>query len=115
MIQRYPFHGGVTYVDDEAGLTSVGYYPAYETELIARKYGSFRSLVDDLGLWPELHNMKKEKDNLPLFVCVQKGFMPKNVYEKFVEEIRSSLKDIYPDRKIFIHSEQVKIYVVPPF
>lgn len=61
MIQRYPFHGGVTYVDDETGLTSVGYYPAYETELIARKYGLFRSLVDELGLWPELHDMKEVK------------------------------------------------------
>ena len=48
------FSCGVTYVDDETGLTSVGYYPAYETELIARKYGLFRSLVDELGLWTVL-------------------------------------------------------------
>ena len=61
MTQRYPFYGGVTYVDDETGLTSVGYYPVHETELTARKYGLFRSLVDELGLWPELHNMEEVK------------------------------------------------------
>lgn len=57
--------------------------------------------------------MKKTKKNTPLLVCVQKGSMPKNVYEKLVEEIRSSLKEIFPDRKIFIHSEQITISVIP--
>ena len=61
MIQRYPFHGGVTYVDDETGLTSVGYYPYYETEFVARKYGLFRSLVDELELWPDVDAMKEVK------------------------------------------------------
>lgn len=36
--------------------------------------------------------MKKTKKNSPLLVCVQKGSMPKTVYEKLVEGVRSSLK-----------------------
>ena len=50
MIQRYPFYGGVTYVDDETGLTSVGYYPIHETELTARKYGLFRPMLGKLAV-----------------------------------------------------------------
>lgn len=57
--------------------------------------------------------MKNTKKNSPLLVCVQKGNMPKHIYEKHVNEIKAALQDIFPKRKIFIHSEYVTISVAP--
>lgn len=52
------------------------------------------------------------KKKAPLIVCVQKCNMPKVVYERHVKEIKAALQEVFPKRKIFIHSEYVTISTI---
>lgn len=59
--------------------------------------------------------MKKSKKQAryPLVVCVNKWSYSNVDYSKYVKKIRASLKKAFPKRKIFIHSEDVTVSLMP--
>ena len=61
MIIQNTFHGGINYTDSETGLSSIGFFPPYISEVDAHSFGCFRPLKDELNMWNNVSNITEVK------------------------------------------------------